>query len=271
MRTDLLSVDTLRPVVLQKLPNWIDNIILAGYRGSVAHGLYQEDTSKDVDVFCIFVHSKTYYLGLEGFLDRQTHFNTNGEDLDINCDDLRKFLHECARGNPNAHALLWIEPAQYWQISRAGEILLSSRDSLISRKIIENILAHGRSTQRKMNVFSGFDQPGTEEVISFVENISVNLKKDIIHTLRLLFTAEHLLQTREYRPRVTDEQAALLFRIEQGNSVSGAEINRMIDSLINKVTAGLNKCRLPVEYDIEEVNNLLLKVLDVAWRQHGKA
>ncbi len=78
-----------------------DNLILLGYRGSIAHGMYVPDTDPDSiddkDIMGIYVAPLEHYLGF----GRAQHKETFIEEWDSVCYELRKFYSLLLKSNPN--------------------------------------------------------------------------------------------------------------------------------------------------------------------------
>jgi predicted nucleotidyltransferase len=85
--------------------------ILHGYRGSVAHGMYEPPENPlsidDKDTMAICVPSLDYYYGLLEYGSRGTREIKRGE-WDVVIYEARKAVRMLAQGNPNILSLLWL-------------------------------------------------------------------------------------------------------------------------------------------------------------------
>jgi RNA repair pathway DNA polymerase beta family len=90
--------------------------ILHGYRGSVAHGMYEPPENPlsidDKDTMAICVPPLDYYYGLSEYGSRGTREIKRGE-WDVVIYEARKAVRMLAQGNPNILSLLWLPEGLY--------------------------------------------------------------------------------------------------------------------------------------------------------------
>lgn len=148
--------DDLNAIVWPEAPFSIpDHLILAGYRGSQAHGTYVAPTEPtgidDIDVVGIVIPPPPYYVGLKTWeaADRIT------PPWDVLVYEYRKAIRLLMAQNPNILSLLWLEPEDYLHIAPAGRALLTFRDYFQCKsKAYESFTGYARGQLKKM-VMSG--------------------------------------------------------------------------------------------------------------------
>lgn len=98
--------------------------------GSRAYGLAREGS--DTDLKGVIVGPKPWYFGHRG----------GPEQVELNADhvryELRKFLRLVAKANPTALEMLFTDERHHRTCSPAGERLLASRASLLTRRVGES-------------------------------------------------------------------------------------------------------------------------------------
>ena len=143
-----------------KLPNLSDKetahlipkgVILSGYRGSRAHNTYVTPTDPssidDIDLMSVYVAPLQYYLGLSG-----VGKNNRGtkeavlDPYDAVSYEIRKFVYLLLKGNPNVLSLLWLRENMYIFRHRLGKMLITYRDSFVSKQAYHSFIgyAHGQ-------------------------------------------------------------------------------------------------------------------------------
>jgi len=239
---------TLRSMI-HRLPDWAKPLIFAGYRGSISHGTYIGAETDDTDVFGIFVRPKDYYLGLPSLVGDKEHFNTNEEALDINADELRKFVAQLYKGNPNAHFALWLKPEHYLLITRPAQMLLSSREAFLSVNILNAINGHATSQIRKLSAAT-----------SMVERD----QKTAAHAVRLLYTGIRLARDRELCPWLNEDELTIVMEIKTGKW-NKPRIELKIQTMLGEFRNEKEKSALNYQCDWNEVDKILLNLLDACW------
>ena len=131
-----------------------DWCVLAGYRGSVAHGTFCPETSDDVDLMAVCVPPLDRYFGLVQFGSRGTVVRAgplaDGRTLDLVAYEARKFVGLLAQGNPNVLCMLWLRPEHYLVLTDAGRLLVDNR-AVFSAKTVHNaFLGYSRAQLERM-------------------------------------------------------------------------------------------------------------------------
>lgn len=235
--------------MIDRVPDWAKTFLLAGYRGSISHGTYIGTELDDTDVFGIFVHPQEYYLGLPSLIHEQEHFNTNGESLDINADEIRRFVRQLYKGNPNAHFALWLKPEHYLLITHPAQILLSSREAFLSANILNAIGGHARSQVKKL---------------SSAVSLEVKDQKTSAHAVRLLYTGIRLARDRELRPWLDEDELSTVLDIKTGKW-NKPKIELKIQSLLGEFRNEKEKSGLTYQCDWNEIDKILLNLLHTCW------
>lgn len=92
--------------------------ILAGYRGSHAHGTYinpeqdPEFGTDDIDLMHVVVPPPDFYLGLNTY-GRQGTLEIKDGPYDVVSYEVRKFVNLLCKGNPNVLSLLWLDGGKW--------------------------------------------------------------------------------------------------------------------------------------------------------------
>lgn len=141
--------------ILQRFPDLAESqILLAGYRGSHAHGTYlppsDPNGTDDIDLFAVFSRGCMFYGSMYDYERPQETFTSAGETLDIEAVELRKFLVLCAKGNPNVHGYLWTDPSDMLVESPAGKMLRFYRGELLSQQVFKAFLGYVNSRLRSL-------------------------------------------------------------------------------------------------------------------------
>ncbi len=111
-----------------------EGLILLGWRGSVAHGMYvpksDPDSIDDKDVMGIYIAPIEHYLG---FGRRDVYEKWEGE-WDCVFYELRKFIGLLLNCNPNVLSLLWLKSSGIIYESPLGRLLRKNRDLFVTKK-----------------------------------------------------------------------------------------------------------------------------------------
>ena len=151
----------------RNLYNYIFNekTVLAGYRGSIAHGLYipPEESDEfgicDTDMFEVYRFPDEYYFSLEGYYhSKETSEEKDGE-LDIVRYELRKFFHLAAGCNPNVITWLWNRTEHYTTVSPEGKLILKNRQIFLGKRRIRDAFggyAHSQLSRLTAGSYRGY-------------------------------------------------------------------------------------------------------------------
>ncbi len=250
----------------ENLPAWTLNCILEGYRGSHGHGTYipssDPDSIDDIDVFRVVVQSKEYYLGLNGYLRKQEHYEKFIGEYDILVYDIRKFVYLLTKGNPNVHLFLWLRPEDYFKVTEAGKYLISKRREFISQKVIHSFGGYASAQIKRMTHFKHEGYMG-EKRKAIVSKYGYDCK-NAAHCIRLLATASGLLKTGELKV-YRSEDRDMLIDIKTGKW-SLERIKEYADELKTEFDNLAQQSELPPNVDHDRIERILLDTLYIAWK-----
>lgn len=253
--------------ITSQYPELSTRCILAGYRGSIAHGMYvppKEPTSiDDKDVMYVTVPTKDFYYGLKEYGSRGTR-EIKKNEWDIVVYEARKFINLLAQGNPNVLMMLWLEPQYYLNISMAGGILLDNKNLFVGRHVYHAFTgyAHGQLHRMTHNAFLGHMGDKRRQL---VEKFGFDTK-NAAHLVRLLRMGIEFLK--DGNLQVTREDAPELLEIKRGEW-SLERITKEADSLFDLSRKAYIDSTLPENVDREKINSLAVEVVTAAMEEFG--
>jgi predicted nucleotidyltransferase len=236
-----------------------DWCILHGYRGSIAHGMYEPSSEPnsidDKDTMAFAVPSVDHYFGLSEYGSRGTREVKEGE-WDIVIYEARKALRLLAGGNPNVLSILWLEPNMYIQVEDAGRLILDNRDLFVGRHVYKPFV--GYATQQLYKMENGaFEGYMGEKRKALVEAHGYDTK-NAAHLIRLLRMGIEFLRDGELN--VLRHDAAELLAIKHGDWSLG-KIKTEAERLFRRAEYGYDRSTLPIRPDHEKVNALCVEVV----------
>ena len=211
-----------REVLLREMvarsPKWARRLVLAGYRGSHAHGTFipPEDPkgTDDVDAFGVFVRDDTYYRGVTGYLRKDDTFTCAGEELDVESHEVRKLCWLLCKGNPNVHSHLWLEPEDYFVVTRAGRVLINRRMGFLSQKVLVAFTGYAYDQLSRMTKFEKRGYMGTKRE-AIVKEHGYDIK-NAAHCLRLLYVGTELARTGQLVVKLTGQIRETVLEVKRG-------------------------------------------------------
>lgn len=248
-------------------PVWAQNPILAGYRGSHAHGTFipPEDPrgTDDIDVFGVAVRNPDYYLGLDGYHpEKRGTFATPGETLDIETHEIRKFCYLLVKGNPNVHQHLWLRPEHYFIITRAGRMLLDNRKAFMSKALFRSFAGYAHAQFSRMEKFEKRGYMGAKRE-AIVKELGYDCK-NAAHCLRLLYGAIYLAQHDELQVFLKEPAKSIVMGVKRG-SWSLEEVKRHAQSLHDRLEKVKTQSKLPDQVDRDVINSILRGIIGESW------
>jgi uncharacterized protein len=131
-----------------------EGLILFGWRGSVAHGMYvpksDSDSIDDKDVMGVYIAPVEHYLG---FGRKDVYEKWEGE-WDAVFYELRKFVGLLLNCNPNVLSLLWLKPNGIIYESPLGERLREHREIFVTKKAYHSFSGYAHAQFKKMVSFN---------------------------------------------------------------------------------------------------------------------
>lgn len=242
--------------------------ILAGYRGSIAHGMYvppKEPTSiDDKDLMYVVVPSLDHYLGLKQYGSRGTK-EIKKDEWDIVAYEARKFVSLLSQGNPNVLMMLWLRENYYLHISDAGGLLIENRDAFVGRHVYRAFTGYAHAQLHKMthNAFQGHMGDKRRKL---VEQFGYDTK-NAAHLIRLLRMGIEFLTDGELY--VLRSDASQLLEIKRGEW-SLERVVTEADRLFASSEQAYINSRLPNDVDPERINKLCKYVVQTAFVEFGE-
>lgn len=250
----------------QGLRDWC---ILHGYRGSIAHGMYEPSSEPgsidDKDTMAVCVPSIEHYYGLAEYGSRGTREVKHGE-WDIVVYESRKMVRLLAGGNPNVLALLWLTPNLYITITDAGRLLLDHRDLFVGRHVYKPFVGYATQQLYKMEhgAFNGYMG---EKRKRLVEHHGYDTK-NATHLIRLLRMGVEFLRDGVLNVDRGGYDARELLAIKHGEW-SLERVKTEAARLFRRAEAAYDHCSLPGRPDRERVGRLAVEVVEAAFAERG--
>ena len=252
--------------LLRQRPVWAKNIILAGLRGSDAHGTkLPEDHPRhtdDIDTFGVAAHPTEWYLSLDGYSGnkRKLSWDTAGDRYDHLIHDLRKFFALLVKGNPNVHCWLWADPEDILFVSPAGRVVLDNRKAFLSAACFDALAGYARAQMHKMDRKKYAGYQGTKRK-ALVDELGYDVKH-AAHCVRLLKMGMELAETGVMSTRRPPDEAAMLREIKAGDWPFRKTL-RYTEHLFKQFRS-MSEAGLPDDVDRDHINSLLVDVIRIA-------
>lgn len=233
-----------------------ENLILLGYRGSIAHGTYvppsDPNSIDDKDVMGVFVSPKSHYIGLTEY-DFKERFI---EEWDAVHYEIRKFISLLLKSNPNVISLLWLEPKYYLYKDEAGQALIDNRQIFISKKAYHSFSGYAYSQLKRMTHYKLEGYMG-EKRKKLVDKFGFDCK-NASHLVRLLEQCIEFLN--EGKLYVERANAPKLVSIKRGEW-SLEKCQEEAERLMNLSQEAYMKSPLPNEPDYKKAEELCMKIV----------
>jgi predicted nucleotidyltransferase len=244
----------------------VDNLILLGYRGSIAHNMYIPNTDPnsidDIDIIGVFIAPENFYIGLGQHRSSQTKEiskEINGVMWDCVYYELRKFIKLLLKGNPNVLSLLWIKPEHYLLINEFGKMLLENRESFLGKKALyTSFTGYANGQLKRMTHFKTKGYMG-EKRKRLVDKYGYDTK-NAAHLIRLLTMGIEILNTNT--PKIfRDKDANMLLDIKTGKW-SLKEVKDLAKKLFKDAKEAYTKSTLPNEPDYFRAEEVTMSILN---------
>ena len=252
------------------VPDWASQYtILMGYRGSHVHGTYinptEEHGTDDVDLFSVFAHPQSYYLGLGGYHNSRSTYEVSG-DIDIVGYEIRKYLDLLSKGNPNVHSYLWLEPTKdYLFVSRAGQLLIDNREAFLSQRLFDSLAGYAYGQLKRMVAFQFQGYMGMKRK-QLANRYGYDIK-NAAHCIRLLYTGIHFANTGKIVVKLPQEELDIVLAIKRGEVSSVVEVQAKAEQLFKEFRELETQTRFcfPKSPDPEKMDRLLAQCLRISW------
>lgn len=198
------------------MPDWAKQSqwTLVGYCGSKAHGTYvpkdDPDSIDDIDLYAVTVQPRDSYLKLD--THRFDNTNTNGKELDVVVNDIRKYVAMLRKGNPNVHSYLWTYPIVE---GAGGKVLREKKEALLTDKLFVSILGYAKSQLKLMErgKYKGYMGEKRKELMKRYGYDT----KAAAHAVRLVGTGLDLAKDGVLYVKPQDKLLSLVMDIKKGN------------------------------------------------------
>src|ERR1043165_9239253 len=131
-----------------------ENLILLGYRGSIAHNMFvpQNDPGSidDKDLMGVYVAPLGHYLGFEREEVKEEFIN----EWDSVCYEVRKFIGLLLKCNPNVLSLLWIDDQHIIYQHKLGRLLRDNREMFVSKMAYHSFNGYAYAQFKRMTHFN---------------------------------------------------------------------------------------------------------------------
>jgi hypothetical protein len=127
-----------------------ENLILLGYRGSIAHNMYvpQEnpDSIDDKDLMGVFVGPVQHYLGFGADEVKESFIN----EWDAVSYEIRKFIGLLLKCNPNVLSLLWVPDRHLVFEHKLGRLLRENRSLFVTKAVYHSFNGYAYGQFKRM-------------------------------------------------------------------------------------------------------------------------
>lgn len=251
-------------VIAETQSTILDTAILAGYRGSISHGMFcprnMPNSIDDRDVMFVCVPSLDHYLGFAQFGSHGT-IEIKQDEWDIVAYEARKFISLLEQGNPNVLCMLWLRPEHYLLHTSAGDLLIDNRDLFVGKHIYHSFTGYAHAQLHKMThaACEGYMGQKRREL---VDRFGYDCK-NAQHCIRLLRMGIEFLIDGELH--VMREDAQQLLEIKRGEWLLD-DVKKEANRLFALAQDAYIKSILPTQPDHKKINDLCMHVIKTALR-----
>lgn len=236
--------------------------ILKGYRGSIAHGTFEESTTKDdKDIMGVYVPPEEVTFGIENMetIERmleERHSQKRVSVWDIVYYSLPKYLRLIRKQNPNVISLLWNEEEYYIKRTALGNRLIENRQKLLSKDCYKSFCGYARSQLHRMTHVGPTGRLGQKRK-ELIERFGYDVK-NASHLIRLLKMGMETLVTGEMTVKRPD--SAMLLEIKRGEWKL-EKVTEYAEKLFDLMDEAFVKSELPVQVNYNFVNKLCQDIM----------
>jgi len=243
---------------LQSLENYM---ILKGYRGSIAHGTYDVNTTHDdKDIMGVFIPPESTCFGIDNLetVERMWEEKISQKKMivwDVVYYSLPKYMNLILKQNPNILCLLWLTDKYYIIRTELGERLIKNRNKLISKQCYHSFCGYAYGQLHRMT------HPNTGRMGAkrkeLLEKFGYDTK-NASHLIRLLKMGIELLSTGELIVERPDSQ--MLLEIKRGEW-SLERVLKYSEELFSRIEDALIHSKLQEKVDRDFVNKLCMEIM----------
>lgn len=241
----------------EKLKSLEPYVILCGYRGSIAHGTYEENTTHDdKDILGVFVNPPNSLFGIreEETVERMIEERVSEKKTvvwDVVYYSLRHFLRMLMKQNPNVLCLLWLDEKYYIKTTLLGRDLISYRKNLLSKQCYYSFSGYAHGQLHRMTHPAPTGQLGAKRK-ELVQRFGYDVK-NASHLIRLLRMGVEVMVTGELQVERPDNN--LLLEIKRGEW-SLEKVITEADRLFKLMDEALVRSTIQNKVDEDYVNKL---------------
>ena len=241
------------------------DLILFGYRGSIAHNLYippsEPCSTDDTDYIGIFINDKDHYFGMKTH-DHEEIFE--GKD-DIVLYELKKFARLLCKSNPNVISFLFNDKALLKE-SIVGTMLLDKRDWFLTKEIYSSFKGYAQNQMSKM-VKGAYKGYMGEKRKKLVQKYGYDIK-NASHLIRLLTMCLEVLSEGKMTVWQSGHQREYLLAIKKGQWAM-EKVEREAKYLFQAIDEAYAVCPLPEKVNTDAVNELLVNMFEEYFYNEG--
>ena len=238
-------------------------IILSGYRGSIAHDTYEENTTHDdKDIMGIFIPPKNVIYGLDRMetIERAIEEKLSEKRTviwDIVYYSLPKYLSLVLKQNPNVLILLWLEDRFYLKRTKWGQRLIDARQQLLSKQCYHSFCGYASGQLHRMTHHCPTGRMGAKRK-ELVDKFGFDVK-NASHLIRLLKMGTEVLTTGELIVARPDNN--MLLGIKRGEWPLQKVLD-YADSLFRLMEEAFVKSTLQNRVDYKFANDLCIEIME---------
>jgi len=246
----------------------VDNLILLGYRGSIAHNMYIPNTDPnsvdDIDIMGVFLAPENFYIGISQLKSENPQTIEIKKEIDgILWDcvyyELQHFVKMLLKGNPNVLSTLWLKKDHYLMVKDMGAKLLEKRDTFVTRNVYHSFVGCANGQLEKMEHHQTKGYMG-EKRKRLVKKYGYDIK-NAAHAIRILKMGVEFLwggQLTVYRDPDGDDKN--LMSIKRGEWTLEA-IKDKAEKLFEISKQAFEASKLPDEPDSNTAEKLVMAIL----------
>lgn len=274
--------------ILDMDPGLSEWCILHGYRGSIAHGMWEPssrpDSIDDKDTMAVCVPPIETYAGCGDFptIDQghkgyfREYANQGTREIkegewDVVVYEVRKAIWLLMMGNPNMLSLLWLPQGQYLYPAKdtdqsmravAGRALIQERDLFVGRHVYQSFTGYAKDQLYKMEHNSTQGYMG-EKRKALVEKYGYDTK-NAAHLVRLLRVLIEFLQDGFFRVDRGGVDATELLAIKHGEWTL-VEVEDEATRLFRRAEDMNDRSTLPRRPDEKKIQELCVDIVTSVW------
>jgi uncharacterized protein len=233
-------------------------MILLGYRGSIAHETYQPQSDPssidDRDIMGVFISDLRDYLGVSFKHPKPIEVWVN--EWDAVHYDVRHFVSLLCKSNPNVLSLLWMDDNKLITSTELGRLIRQRRDIFTSRAIYHSFTGYAYGQLKRMTAHEKRGFMG-EKRKRLVDEFGYDCK-NAAHLIRLLRMGIEFLN--EGVLYVERKDAPQLIDIKRG-AWTLDQVQEEAQRLFRRAEDAYDRCTLPVKPDIDAAEALLEEII----------